>query len=770
MHAIYRNFISALRFNKTAAILNIMGLAIAYIVFATIYAQVDFANKFDRFHPQVDHIYRVDCKTPASVWSVHSRLLIDAFVSASPYIQKSTLINPFIGECYFTTDVNGNQTGFKETVQTCSPDITGIFDFVFREGTPDCLKQPEMCLIPESLARRIFGSISVAGKQLTAEGNIWTKDRKSLTVGGVYKDFPENSQLANAVYTTVSPSYQYESWDDYTYVCYILVTPGADKKEICSAFARCFNVEDAPDYKEAEVKLTNLADIYYKPVTSQMKFIKSGKKENMNRMLMVAFLVALIAMINYINYSVALIPYRIKSINIRKIAGASVARLRCAQLFESVVISLVACLPAVLLNLSLDIPVLLRLVSLSLAVGLIAGIYPAVSATSISMQMALKGSYGLSPKGLALRKMLIGIQYVISFTLVILAFVIYQQNRYMESRSFGYGKNRIAVVVLNGKTVGKIDLFTNELKKYSGIEDVAFSSAKVGAEELYRGGGAEKNNEMMYFHYLNVSPNFLSVMDIPVMEGRCPRQEDRQSKDLLFVFNRKAKEEYGLEVGDRLITYWKDKGMVIGITDELKINSLRTGAYPLAFVINEKNAGMPVACIKIRQGADMEKATEHIRQTFKEIDPAYPVEIEYYETIIRQLYRDEIRTGRIVSASCLASVLISLSGILGLVLFETQYRRREIAIRKVLGATVKDVLYRFNRTYLMVLIVSFVISVPVSVYFAGEWLKNFAYKVPLDWTVYVVSFFSILLLTVFVVTLQTWRTANENPVNSLSVN
>ena len=159
MHVIYRNFISALRFNKTAAILNIMGLAIAYIVFATIYAQVDFANKFDRFHPQVDHIYRVDCKTPASVWSVHSRLLIDAFVSTSPYIQKSTLINPFIGECYFTTDVNGNQTGFKETVQTCSPDITGIFDFVFREGTPDCLKQPEMCLIPESLARRIFGSI-----------------------------------------------------------------------------------------------------------------------------------------------------------------------------------------------------------------------------------------------------------------------------------------------------------------------------------------------------------------------------------------------------------------------------------------------------------------------------------------------------------------------------------------------------------------------------------------------------------------------------------
>ena len=302
MHAIYRNFISVLRFNKTAAILNIMGLAIAYIVFATIYAQVDFANKFDRFHPQVDHIYRVDCKTPASVWSVHSRLLIDAFVSTSPYIQKSTLINPFIGECYFTTDVNGNQTVFKETVQTCSPDITGIFDFVFREGTPDCLKQPEMCLIPESLARRIFGSISVAGKQLTAEGNIWTKDRKSLTVGGVYKDFPENSQLANAVYTAVSPSYQYESWDDYTYVCYILVTPGADKKEICSAFARCFNVEDAPDYKEAEVKLTNLADIYYEPVTSQMKFIKSGKKENMNRMLMVAFLVALIAMINYINY------------------------------------------------------------------------------------------------------------------------------------------------------------------------------------------------------------------------------------------------------------------------------------------------------------------------------------------------------------------------------------------------------------------------------------------------------------------------------------
>ena len=115
---------------------------------------------------------------------------------------------------------------------------------------------------------------------------------------------------------------------------------------------------------------------------------------------------------------------------------------------------------------------------------------------------------------------------------------------------------------------------------------------------------------MMYFHYLNVSPNFLSVMDIPVMEGRYPRQEDRQSKELLFVFNRKAKEEYGLEVGDRLITYWKDKGMVIGITDELKINSLRTGAYPLAFVINEKNAGMPVACIKIRQGADMEKPLE----------------------------------------------------------------------------------------------------------------------------------------------------------------
>ena len=294
MKTIIRNFINVLIRFKVATFLNVAGLAVAFAAFLIIMMQVSFEHNFDRCHPNSTRIYRMGLSFPDGASMIHCRPLIESFIHSSPHIEAGTLINPYIGEMYVTVTRKEGKQGFKETIITCHPEITRMFQFTMREGESSCLSEPEKALIPESMAHRLFGKESAIGKQIVSDGGIWTKPGvKYLVVGGVYKDFPENTQLKNVIYTEMSPDYALTNWISSNYFCYVMLDPSASPKEVAGNFDAHFDYSKqyGDMAKDIHAELVPLTDIYYMNEDSSGSLVKSGSAEKTRLLMLIAFLV-----------------------------------------------------------------------------------------------------------------------------------------------------------------------------------------------------------------------------------------------------------------------------------------------------------------------------------------------------------------------------------------------------------------------------------------------------------------------------------------------
>jgi putative ABC transport system permease protein len=308
-------------------------------------------------------------------------------------------------------------------------------------------------------------------------------------------------------------------------------------------------------------------------------------------------------------------------------------------------------------------------------------------------------------------------------------------------------------------------LYVNQLKKYSGIEDVAFSKQKLGASDGYTEYGFQYKDKDFGGYTLEVSDNFLNVMHIPVTEGRDFLPSDM---NITLIMNKPLQKELGITAGETVeMSAWSISNCnVVGMVGDLKFTSLRQSADNIIFLVGSSSA-LPVSYVRLKAGTHLFDAMNHIRETVAAIDPAFPVNIEFYDEVLNNLYQKEVNLNKSISLLSGLAIIISIIGIFGLVLFETQYRRREIGIRKVFGSTTGEILALFNRTYFRILGVCFVIAAPVAYFGISRWLENFAYKTELSWWIYPLAFLIVFLLTAATVTFQNWRAANANPVESI---
>ena len=781
MKTIIRNLLGVVRRFKMATILNVMGLSIAFAAFIILMIQLQYDWGFDRFQKNAERIYRVGLYTPD--WGnqvVVSPPFAEAFVQSSPHIETGALLSSWGSQLALKRGNDTNETSFWCPVNAITPEYASVFDFQMLEGKIESLDNPGYVLIAQSQAEKFFGDEPAVGKQLTA-------DKLSFVVGGVYKDFPQNSVIQNAVYRRIGEKENQDNWNANGYQLYVLLDDPGKKDQIIADFKNHFNHEYY-DWKTKDVRLTQLTDIYYEADARFDSQKDKGNKTMVFVLFTIAVLIVVIAGINFTNFSNALVPMRIRSINTQKVLGGSDNTLRCAMLVEAVAICLFSFILSLFivkgmantwladmisgeLSLKANIPLLIGAGVLAALTGLLAGAYPAWHITSFSPALVLKGSFGLSPSGKRMRSLLVSFQYVISFALIIAALFIYLQNHYMLASSLGFDKEHVAIVELNGQLIKNIEAVENQLEQEVSVQDVSFAADLLSASDEYTdfGRGYRENN--VQFKVFVVSPDFLRLMNIPVISGRDFLQEDSKSVGGVYLFNEAARLQYDLVAGEYITGnewYEAPPALIAGFIDDIKYASFRTEVAPMAFYVSPAAGYRPrYAYIKIKAGADIRDAVASIRKALTSIDKNFPAEIRFYDTILNNLYKRELSIGWLISLFSLIAVFISVVGVLGLVIFESEYRKKEIGLRKVHGATTSQILLMFNKVYVRILIVCFVLAIPVAYYGVNRWMVYFAYKIPMYWWVYAVAFVVVSVITFLTVTFQNWKTANENPVESI---
>lgn len=792
MKLMIRNLLYLFKRFKTAVVLNLFGLAIAFAAFLLIVMQVDYEMNYDAMHSKSGRTFRLEANHGEFEHNaIHCLMFSDAFVNSSAHITDYSYRYPFYGgERYCQIDEvddQGEAKVFKENFQLCLPNISDVFDFHMKEGSVECLSIPGSVLIPESVAKRLFDKQSAIGKRIRMSGSSgWQPVSTTiLTIGGVYKDFPGNTTVQNRIYVPMDQlDLLKSSWQMYANEIYVTLDDPRNKEEVLDHFNKTFDFAKSQmgSAQEIALRLTPLKDVYYTHDTT-FDFNPKGHRETNYVLLGIAFLILFIAGINFTNLTTSLIPLRLKTINTHRVLGCSIYKLRAISLIESIVICLISYILALFIvndlsytpiadwvdadiRLSQYKGLILLTALIAILTGCLAGLYPAIRSTSYAPALVLKGSFGLSPKGKKVRVALIGFQYTVSIALIIVTLFMGLQNHFMtSSEQLGFNKDQVAIVNLTPEIYAKHKpQYIQKLKDYPGIEDVAFSVYELSKEDdMIDLEYARHEDKDVFFKVFYASEIFLSVMDIQVEEGRDFTREDSNKAQSDYIINPAAERDFHLHPGDR----FNDR-TVLGVSKDFRFNSCRIASSPFVFALNNDIPNPKlVSYIRFNSKTNLQEAVAHVRETLKEIDPTFPFEISFYNTILNNLYQKEQTLGKLISLFGIMAILISIVGVFGLVLFETQYRRKEIGIRKINGATTGQILLMFNKTYIRIVSVCFIISIPIAWMGTQQWLENFAYKTPLHLWVFIVAFLIILSVTIGTVTFRNWQAANENPVNSV---
>ena len=792
MKLMIRNLLYLFKRFKTAVVLNLFGLTIAFAAFLLIVMQVDYEMNYDAMHSKSGRTFRLEANHGEFEHNaIHCLMFSDAFVNSSAHITDYSYRYPFYGgERYCQIDEvddQGEAKVFKENFQLCLPNISDVFDFHMKEGSVECLSIPGSVLIPESVAKRLFDKQSAIGKRIRMSGSSgWQPVSTTiLTIGGVYKDFPGNTTVQKRIYVPMDQlDLLKSSWQMYANEIYVTLDDPLNKEEVLDHFNKTFDFAKSQmgSAQEIALRLTPLKEVYYTHDTT-FDFNPKGHRETNYVLLGIAFLILFIAGINFTNLTTSLIPLRLKTINTHRVLGCSIYKLQAISLIESIVICLISYILALFIvndlsytpianwvdadiRLSQYKGLILLTALIAILTGCLAGLYPAIRSTSYAPALVLKGSFGLSPKGKKVRVALIGFQYTVSIALIIVTLFMGLQNHFMtSSEQLGFNKDQVAIVNLTPEIYAKHKpQYIQKLKDYPGIEDVAFSVYELSKEDdMIDLEYARHEDKDVFFKVFYASENFLSVMDIQVEEGRDFTREDLNKAQSDYIINPAAERDFHLHPGDR----FNDR-TVLGVSKDFRFNSCRIASSPFVFALNNDIPNPKlVSYIRFNSKTNLQEAVAHVRETLKEIDPTFPFEISFYNTILNNLYQKEQTLGKLISLFGIMAILISIVGVFGLVLFETQYRRKEIGIRKINGATTGQILLMFNKTYIRIVSVCFIISIPIAWMGTQQWLENFAYKTPLHLWVFIVAFLIILSVTIGTVTFRNWQAANENPVNSV---
>ena len=780
-----------IRYNRHklfSTVLNIIGLTLAFSVFMILTVQVLHDSRYDRNYPGWDKIMRLEFSYPSNPGEFStavSRPIIEALKTYLPQTEAIAAYRYYKNSTDSFRETGTDASGISLRTAHTEYDLLRIFPFEFTQGDTSAFHAPRTAVISEEGASRLFGKTSPIGKEIQMTDN----DHNSLsyTIVAVYKDFPANSSMDNEVLLNLGNE-GINNPSEWSYPCYMKMLTTDNLQPMLDSLKYAFYGEDYDG--EATVRATNLHEAFYARDIKADNMAK-GNRSTTVTLMSVSILVLLIAIINFINFAMASVPFSIKSINTRRVIGSTRGQQIRVQLLRALALVLLAFALSLgvmslvststfaanisaSLRLADNLPVILIGLGVATATAFIAGIFPARYSTSFNPAMVLKGSFSLSSGGRRLRSCLVGFQYVISFILILCSLFITVQLRYMKDYDMGFDREQIVEFAFNYKIGYSRDVLRQRLMENPDITDVTFAgNFLVGQSKM--GWGRDYQGENVQLDCLPVDRNFISFFGMQIAEGRDFTESDDLNPSGTFIVNEAFMNKYPfLHLGLKFSGHQGDDmpAEIVGVVKDFNFRPLQYGVDPIALYNFGSEPWWPLTTgyARILPG-NIRETFQYIRDKCTEIDPSFNANtmvLRFLDESIDNLYAKEEDLNNLITIAAAISILISIIGILGLVYFETQFRRKEIALRRVHGAQVGEILLMLNRYYLNITLICFVVAIPVAIVIIRRWVSGFTYQSPIPLWIFIVALLMIVLITIVTVTLQSRKAVLRNPVESIS--
>ena len=795
---IFRNFINTLRSHKTASVLNILGLAIAFTAFYVISAQVWYSVTYNSAIKDSDRIYIVspdwnhgleggpewfeNCPQPVTRETV----------AAMPEAEMYTWFHSFASPGFvWSRSKDGDFVKYNFGSYDFSTDGVDMFGFETVDGDLKRLAEPSTVIVSRSAAERMGCKV---GDPIWFNGGMYFDDMESktmMTVVGIFEDFPRNTFLYNHHIFRDDKCVHGQENGNWNYSAFVRLKKGADPDEFAKTWERLYAghymgmvkkwaEEYGEDYYEEgdeklPVRLIPLDEMHFFE-HFENSYYETASLKSIVTIAAIALLIIIIAFINFFNFYMSLIPSRIRGVNINKVLGASQRQLQARLVGEAVLHTFLALALAFCLILAVQDTNLRYYVTCSLsmkdnvwvlgAICLImaftaglSALFPAIYTTRTNIAETVKAGFAQSKTGRILRSALVGLQFTVSMTLIIVTAVFFMQYKYMLDYDLGYNTENLLAFECR-ELAPHNETVIERLKQHPDV--VAVTASHTGAIfSVHNVWGREIDGRQIQLDAFAVRWDFPEVMGIPMIEGEGFSGEGAAGQQIMFTRSTRPYVESLYEDG------FFEEFEIKGTTDDLRLKSVGQ-ADALTCLYTHPRYQLSTFYVRILPGADLRSLEKYIKEVVKEIEPrADEPEIKFIEESLKAYYYNTRRETLIMGLFALIAVLLSLMGVFSIVMFETRHKETEISIRKVYGATVEDVVRMFNRRYIIIVALCFCIATPLAWMLTGRWLQQFAHRIPVPFWIFPAVLALILAITVSIVSMRSLRAARTNPAEAL---
>jgi putative ABC transport system permease protein len=778
----FRNF----RKQKLFTFVNLAGLTLGIISSTLILTYISYELSFDRFHKNSDRILRV--YSTATMGGANEAWIQTPAPLASFLQNKFSDVNKTVRIARIPKGLlsAGDKNFFEKKMIMADSSIFDVFTFPLIIGNRnDVLAQPNSVVLTESFAEKYFGKNNPIGK------TIRYNRKTDLTVTGIMKNIPENSHLQFDMVVSMSAAKTF-FWGDFlenrmntVVFVYLLTNPGTDFDRFEKAVSESTREYSGGDFGDNQLyHVQTLRSIH---LHSDMggEFGTNGDIKNVYILATIAFLILVIACINYINLSFSIIIRRSTELGIRKIMGARKKQLIFLYLQDAFILAGIAVIVSVVIvpdllpwfgglvgvNLAEYIKIknlIPGIVLLFLIISLITGLSSGWISTRINPMDALRKTLIHRKKNIGTQGLLVLFQFGVSIALISSTLIVYRQMRFIRNLNLGFSKEQLMIIPLDDKKIlSKIIPFKHDLIMNSNILSASAVSDLPGAMIWVTSidyDGSNKQNTTMSF--LEIDKDFIKTFGVHLREGYLPGDTTTPYSGTQYLLNESAVKKLGWNkpLGKRFSCYNGKEGFVTGIIGDFHFKTLHKEIEPLFLYIREEEP--KYLAVKLNTH-DITGSVAFIKHQWNNIAPDSPFEYFFYDSYYDHLYKKEALFGKIIFIFSMIAILIACMGLFGLAAFFSERRTKEIGIRKVNGAVVAEILKMLNSEFIKWVVMSFIISTPVSWYAMHKWLQTFAYKTELSWWIFILAGISALAIALLTVSWQSWRAATRNPVDAL---